>query len=208
MGKKRITKINGKILTQGGNPGELRSDELDVNVGTDGSISITDNKGNSVAGGKVAKQYGQKWAKYSNGNSEVHAIEKDTNINNIVLDKNGVSLPCAYDKLPITYLNPIEVVKIVHHNQYIDKDITYVLQGTTYTYMDTYTANNSTNSTIDYESTFRYNPSGNSFISDITNRSTVTSGNFKGHAQYHKFTLYLSDGTEKIIGDTYKSKAN
>lgn len=51
MGKKRITKINGKILTQGGNPGDLRSDELDVNVGTDGSISITDNKGNAVTAG-------------------------------------------------------------------------------------------------------------------------------------------------------------
>lgn len=45
MGKKRITKINGKILTQGGNPGDLRSDELDVNVDTDGKIIISDSKG-------------------------------------------------------------------------------------------------------------------------------------------------------------------
>lgn len=51
MGKKRITKINGKILTQGGNPGDLRPDELDVNVSTDGKISITDNKGEAVTAG-------------------------------------------------------------------------------------------------------------------------------------------------------------
>lgn len=46
MGKKRITKINGKILTQGGNPGDLRSDELDVNVSADGKITISDSQGN------------------------------------------------------------------------------------------------------------------------------------------------------------------
>mgnify|MGYP006874651816 CR=1 FL=1 len=87
MGKKRITKINGKILTQGGNPGDLRSDELDVNISTDGKISITDNKGEAVTAGGAggAKLQRSKYISYTTSDIEVTT----TNTLNIYYDRGG-----------------------------------------------------------------------------------------------------------------------
>lgn len=51
--KKRITTINGKILTEGGSVNELSNHELKVETTTNG-INIIDNKGNSLVSGGEA----------------------------------------------------------------------------------------------------------------------------------------------------------
>lgn len=67
--KKRITTINGKILTEGGSVNELSNNELKVETTTNG-INIIDNKGNSLVSGGEA---GNKAVEFIDVTNEIQA---------------------------------------------------------------------------------------------------------------------------------------
>ena len=208
MGKKRITKINGKILTQGGNPGDLRPDELDVNVGTDGSISITDSNG-ALISCKVAKQKQQVWAQTSQASPTISLYKKDSSSStNIIQSEKGVRLPYDYNKIPFINIAPPKIIRIVN-NKY-NKDVTdKVLNEGSYIQYDTYNENTQENNVRDYSYTLTYNNDGLKLeLGGDYNYAHMSSGNFRGGPLINSFMVYFDDGTSMKFGHEFISKVN